>query len=31
MLDDMSINVARIVRRARGLPPKGSDAVIEPA
>jgi HAE1 family hydrophobic/amphiphilic exporter-1 len=31
MLDDMSINVARIVRRARGLPPKGSGAVIEPA
>ncbi|MCY1451430.1 Multidrug resistance protein MdtC [compost metagenome] len=30
-LDDMSINVARIVRRARGLPPKGSGAVIEPA
>jgi HAE1 family hydrophobic/amphiphilic exporter-1 len=31
MLDDMSINVARIVRRARGLPPKGSGAVIDPA
>ncbi len=31
MLDDMSIGVARIVRRARGLPPKGSEAVIEPA
>ena len=31
MLDDMAIATGRIVRRARGLPPKGSDAVIEPA
>ncbi|WP_422509833.1 efflux RND transporter permease subunit [Stenotrophomonas sp. GZD-301] len=31
ILDDLSSAVAGIVRRARGLPPKGSDAVIEPA
>ncbi|WP_312707392.1 efflux RND transporter permease subunit [Stenotrophomonas sp.] len=31
ILDDLSSAVAGLVRRARGLPPKGSDAVIEAA
>ncbi|MGA6148460.1 efflux RND transporter permease subunit [Stenotrophomonas sp. NPDC077461] len=31
ILDDLSSAVASLVRRARGLPPKGSDAVIEAA
>lgn len=31
ILDDLSSAVAGLVRRARGLPPKGTDAVIEAA